>query len=50
MKQFVYGIEGVDGYLIFSMLVFILFFLALLAWVLFTDQRKIDAVKKLPLE
>lgn len=50
MKQFLQNIQGVDGYLIFSMLVFITFFIGLLIWVFTVDRKYIESVKRLPLE
>jgi cytochrome c oxidase cbb3-type subunit 4 len=50
MKQFLQNIQGVDGYLIFSMLVFITFFIGLLAWVFTVDKGYIQKMKNLPLD
>ncbi len=50
MKQFLQNIQGVEGYLIFSMLVFIVFFVGLLAWVFMADKDYINKVKNLPLD
>lgn len=49
MKQFLANVQGVDGYLIFSMLVFFIFFIGLIWWVFRTDKKYIDNIKKLPL-
>lgn len=50
MKQFLANVQGVDGYLIFSMIVFMLFFLGLVWWVLKADQGYLSKMKNLPLE
>ncbi|MBW7845032.1 MAG: CcoQ/FixQ family Cbb3-type cytochrome c oxidase assembly chaperone [Bacteroidia bacterium] len=50
MKQFVANIEGVDGYLIFSLVTFVLFFVGLLWWVYRADKKYINKMKNLPLD
>ncbi|HLP34241.1 MAG TPA: CcoQ/FixQ family Cbb3-type cytochrome c oxidase assembly chaperone [Bacteroidia bacterium] len=50
MKQFLYNVTGVDGYLIFSMVVFILFFVGLLWWVFKADKTYINQMKNLPFD
>lgn len=50
MKQFLYNVTGVDGYLIFSMMVFFLFFLGLIWWVIRADKKYITQMKNLPLD
>ena len=50
MSQFLNGVKGVDGYLIFSMIVFITFFIGLLIWVYKADKNYISKMKNLPLE
>lgn len=50
MKQFLQGVTGVEGYLIFSMLVFFTFFIGLLIWVYRADKSYITKMKNLPLE
>ena len=50
MKQFLQGVTGVEGYLIFSMLVFLTFFIGLLIWVYRADKSYITKMKNLPLE
>jgi cbb3-type cytochrome oxidase subunit 3 len=49
MKQYLANVQGVDGYLIFSMIVFMSFFIGLLFWVLKADKKYIDQMKNLPL-
>lgn len=49
MKQYLANVQGVDGYLIFSMIVFMSFFIGLLFWVLKADKKYIDKMKNLPL-
>ncbi len=48
-KQFVSGIEGMDQYLIFSMIVFILFFLGILIYVLRMKKEDILELSNIPL-
>jgi cbb3-type cytochrome oxidase subunit 3 len=50
MKQFLTNVEGVDGYLIFSMIVFMLFFVGLLWWVFTADKEYIHKMKNIPLD
>ena len=50
MSQFLNNVQGVDGYLIFSMTIFISFFLGLLIWVYKADNKYIRKMKNLPLE
>jgi cbb3-type cytochrome oxidase subunit 3 len=49
MKQYLANVQGVDGYLIFSMIVFMSFFIGLLFWVLKADKKYIDKMKNIPL-
>jgi cbb3-type cytochrome oxidase subunit 3 len=49
MKQYLANVQGVDGYLIFSMIIFILFFVGLLFWVFKADKKYIDKMKNIPL-
>jgi cbb3-type cytochrome oxidase subunit 3 len=49
MKQYLANVQGVDGYLIFSMIVFMSFFIGLLFWVLKADKKYIDQMKNIPL-
>ncbi len=50
MKQFLANVQGVDGYLIFSMIVFMLFFLGLIWWVIKADKGYVTKMKHLPLD
>lgn len=50
MKQFLANVQGVDGYLIFSMVVFMLFFVGLLWWVLTADKNHIKQMKNIPFD
>ncbi len=49
MKQYLANVQGVDGYLIFSMIVFMSFFIGLLFWVFKADKKYIDKMKNIPL-
>jgi cytochrome c oxidase cbb3-type subunit 4 len=50
MKQYLANVQGVDGYLIFSMIVFMSFFIGLLFWVFKADKKYIDKMKNIPLD
>jgi hypothetical protein len=50
MKQFLANVQGVDGYLIFSLVVFFLFFVGLLWWVFTADKGYIKKMKNIPLD
>jgi hypothetical protein len=50
MKQFLANVTGMEGYLIFSMMIFITFFIGLLWWVIRVDKSYIQKMKNLPLE
>lgn len=50
MKQFLANVQGVDGYLIFSMIVFMLFFLGLIWWVIKADKSYLTKMKNIPLD
>jgi cbb3-type cytochrome oxidase subunit 3 len=50
MKQYLANVQGVDGYLIFSMIIFISFFIGLLFWVFKADKKYIDKMKNIPLD
>lgn len=50
MKQFLENITGMEGYLIFSMMVFIAFFIGLMIWVYKADKNYIEKMKNLPLD
>lgn len=49
-KQHIQNVQGMDGYLIFSMLVFIVFFLSVIVWLLKADKKYITEMKNKPLE
>lgn len=44
------SIEGIAIYPIFSLIVFLLFFIGLTVWVLRVDKKYIDKMSELPLE
>lgn len=48
-KQFLSGVEGMDQYLIFSMIVFIVFFLGVLIYVLRMKKEDILTLSNIPL-
>lgn len=50
MKQFLANVQGVDGYLIFSMITFITFFVGLLWWVVKADKKYIQKMKNIPFD
>jgi len=50
MGQFLNNVTGMDGYLIFPMIIFITFFIGLLIWVFKADKNYIEKMKNLPLE
>jgi cytochrome c oxidase cbb3-type subunit IV len=50
MKQFLANVTGMDGYLIFSMVLFFLFFVGLIWWVYKADQSYINEMEKLPFD
>ncbi len=50
MKQFLANVQGVDGYLIFSLVVFFTFFVGLLWWVFRADKKYIEKMKNIPLD
>jgi cbb3-type cytochrome oxidase subunit 3 len=50
MKQYLANVQGVDGYLIFSMIVFMSFFIGLLFWVFKADKKYTDKMKNIPLD
>jgi hypothetical protein len=50
MKQFLANVQGVDCYLIFSLVVFFLFFVGLLWWVYTADKDYINKMKNIPLD
>lgn len=50
MKQFLDHVTGMEGYLIFSMIVFFSFFIGLLVWVFKADKKYIKEMENLPLD
>ena len=48
-KQFLGGVEGIDQYLIFSMIVFLLFFTGVLLYVIFMKKEECDSLSSIPL-
>jgi cbb3-type cytochrome oxidase subunit 3 len=48
-KQFVKGIQGVDSYLIFSMVLFIVFFVVVTIYLFAMKKEDVDTLKNLPL-
>ena len=48
MKQFLQGVTGVEGYLIFSMMVFLVFFIGLIVWAYKADKKYITDCKNIP--
>jgi cytochrome c oxidase cbb3-type subunit 4 len=50
MKQFLQGVTGVEGYLIFSMILFLVFFLGLIVWVYKADKKYITECKNIPFQ
>ncbi|MFN4082362.1 MAG: CcoQ/FixQ family Cbb3-type cytochrome c oxidase assembly chaperone [Bacteroidia bacterium] len=49
-KQHLQNIQIADGYLIFSMLVFIIFFIGIVIWLAKMDSKYINNMKNKPLE
>jgi cytochrome c oxidase cbb3-type subunit 4 len=50
MKQFLSGITGYENHLIFSMIIFIAFFVGMAFWLITMKRQYIEKVKKLPFE
>lgn len=50
MRQFLDQVQGMEGYLIFSMMIFLLFFIGLLVWVYKADKKYIEEMEKMPLD
>lgn len=48
-KQFISGVEGMDQYLIFSMVVFIVFFVGVLIYVVRMTKDEVDTLSNIPL-
>lgn len=49
IKSHMTSIDGISIYPIVSLLIFVLFFTALIIWVVRTDKKTIDEVSKYPL-
>ena len=50
IKQYADSIKDIDIYPIFSMLVFVLFFIAVLFYVRKMDKTRVDHMKQLPID
>lgn len=50
IKQYADSIKGIDVYPIFSLFVFVLFFIAVLIYVRKMDKRRVIEMKNLPLD
>ena len=50
IKQYAAGIDGVNIYPMFSLVVFFLFFVVLLYYVKKMDKNKIEEIRNLPLD
>ena len=50
IKQYAATIKDIDIYPIFSLLVFVLFFIAVLYYVKKMDRRRVDELKNMPLD
>ena len=50
IKQYAETIEGVNIYPIISLVIFMLFFIAVLWYVKKMDKRKVEEISKLPLD
>ena len=50
IAKFLSGIEGVEGYAIAALLIFIPFFLAVTARVFLMKKSDVDAIARIPLE
>lgn len=48
-KQFVSGMEGMDQYLIFSMIIFIVFFVGVLIYVIRMTREEVETLSNIPL-
>lgn len=49
-KEIFEGIEGIDIYPIFSLLLFLIFFTATALWIVKLDKNYIEEMENLPLE
>ena len=50
IKQYASTIEGIDIYPTISMLIFVLFFIAVLYYVKTMDKKKVEEISSLPLD
>ncbi|ANE49981.1 CcoQ/FixQ family Cbb3-type cytochrome c oxidase assembly chaperone [Flavisolibacter tropicus] len=50
IKQYAASIEGINIYPIFSLLVFVIFFIAVLYYVKKMDKQRVEAISNLPLD
>jgi cytochrome c oxidase cbb3-type subunit 4 len=48
MKQFLSGVTGYENHLIFSMIIFIAFFIGLSIWIITLKKTYVDELKHLP--
>ena len=44
------GIDSINGYSIFSLLIFFFFFVAVVIWLVKADKRHIEEMSRIPLE
>ena len=49
-KNYFKGIEGIDTYPMFSLLVFFIFFIAVFIWAIRTKKSSLEEVSRIPLE
>ncbi|AWL09403.1 MULTISPECIES: CcoQ/FixQ family Cbb3-type cytochrome c oxidase assembly chaperone [Aquirufa] len=49
-KQFISTIPGADSYMIFSLLVFLVFFVLVGVYLFWMDKKHLDKMRKMPLE
>ena len=49
-KQYLKGIEGIANYPIISLVVFTLFFLAMVFWWIKADKKKVEKFGRMPLD
>jgi cytochrome c oxidase cbb3-type subunit IV len=50
IRNYLQSIEGVEIYPLFSLIVFVLFFIVMLVWMLKIDKNYIKEMEQLPLE
>jgi cbb3-type cytochrome oxidase subunit 3 len=48
MRQFLNGVQGVDIYLIISLLIFFTFFVGMLIWLVKVNKKYIQEAKNIP--